>query len=362
MKGNVYRRDNRWVVKYPGKPQVYKRFKNKEDAELFLGKLRVTDHEGSFDAREYRKDKPLGLENLGTKWLEYRKGQVRCLRNLQNHLHYAFAYFGNRNIKTISYADLEDFLHDLPQSLSGKSKKNILATLHAFFVWTRKRQYIERVPDFPTVSYTLGWRNTVDKETQQAIIEEVKRISYDINPKIWIGIKWLATYVSIRPIELINIQEGDFDLSMGVVNVKHNKENKPKIVPLLPEDIELIRSYPKAFPNLHFFRHNKRKGVHQSKKHRFGKDYLYKWWKTACGNLGIEGVDLYGGTRHSSVRALRERFSPDQIKRATMHHTNAAFERYFQVELEDSRSVYSATLPPPKEGQGRKGKLLKLKE
>jgi len=30
-------------------------------------------------------------------------------------------------------------------------------------------------------------------EVQQAIIEEVKRLSFDIEPKVWIGIKLLAT-------------------------------------------------------------------------------------------------------------------------------------------------------------------------
>jgi integrase len=84
----------------------------------------------------------------------------------------------------------------------------------------------------------------VDKETQARIIEEVRRISYHVNPRVWIGIKWLSTYVAIRPVELLNVKEGDFDLGLGVVNVKHNKEDKPKIVPLLPEDIDLIRSPP----------------------------------------------------------------------------------------------------------------------
>jgi hypothetical protein len=46
-------------------------------------------------------------------------------------------------------------------------------------------------------------------------------------------------------------------------------------------------------------------------------------------------VDLYSGTEHSSATALRKFRSPEQIKKATMHTTNKAFERYFQIELED---------------------------
>ena len=324
---------------------VKRRFENYSDAYGFLITLRGKDKEGEFDKRDYSAEKPLGFENLSLKYIEIKQNEVRCLRNIKNHLDYAIKFFGNRNIKSIEYSDLEDLLKSLPEKLTDKSKKNIFTTLHAFWVWLRKRRIItiDLFPEFPEIKYELGWRNTLDKETQQAVIDEVKRISYEINPKIWIGIKWLATYISIRPIELINIKEGDFDLSMGVVNVRYNKEKKPKIVPLLDEDIELIKSFPRALPGVNFFRHNKRKGVTEKKRNRFGKDYLYKWWKLACKNLGIENVDLYGGTRHSSVKALRDQFSPEQIKRGTMHHTNKAFERYFQVELEDSRKIYQVT-------------------
>jgi hypothetical protein len=38
-----------------------------------------------------------------------------------------------------------------------------------------------------------------------------------------------------------------------------------------------------------------------------------------------------------------------------MHHRNKAFERYFQVELEDSRKIYQVT-----QGVKKKGKVLSL--
>jgi hypothetical protein len=72
-----------------------------------------------------------------------------------------------------------------------------------------------------------------------------------------------------------------------------------------------------------------------------GLRYFYKWWIKACATLGIEGVDLYGGTRHSSVRTLRKYRSPEEIKRAAMSETNKAFERYMGKDTDDDlRSVY----------------------
>ena len=61
----------------------------------------------------------------------------------------------------------------------------------------------------------------------------------------------------------------------------------------------------------------------------------------ACENLGIEGVDLYGGTRHSTAVYLREiGHSPEAIKRATMHSTNKAFDRYLRISGSEVRPIY----------------------
>lgn len=125
-----------------------------------------------------------------------------------------------------------------------------------------------------------------------------------LNPKIWIGVKFLTTYISIRPGELLNIKEGDFDFKLGVVVIPHPKEKKAKTVPLLEADIELIKSLPRGFPNLYFFRHLKgRSGIKAGE--RFGEKYLYKWWKRACSNLNIKDVDLYGGTRYRLCKSIK---------------------------------------------------------
>ena len=256
MKGRVYPNKSGkgapYFVKFP--PKVFRRFWSREEAERFLTGLRYESDRGTFDERDYKRDQPLSFASLAGKWIESRCGQVRDTCHLQTHMGRAVDFFGSRNIKNISYGEFEDFLISLPGGLSNTTKARHLETLHSFFVWVCKRDRKIPLPEFPKVRYQLGWRKTIDKETQQRIIEEVKRISTH-NPKIWIGIKWLATYLSIRPVELINIKEGDFDLSLGVVNVKYNKERKPKTVPLLDEDVALVRAFPRGLPHLYFFRH-----------------------------------------------------------------------------------------------------------
>ncbi len=327
--------------------KVFKRFNDLDKAERFLNALRFRYDEGVFDERDYMKDQPLAFSTLSMQWLEKKETKVRCIRNLKNHMKYGCDYFKNLNIKEIDFPELEDFFDQLPVHLSDKSKHNIKAALHSFWTWVIKRNRRAKVeiimPEFPDITFESEYRTIIDKPTQQAILEEIKRISYHINPKIYIGALWLSIYVNVRPNELIHVREGDIDTVNGIMQITHNKERKSKKVYLLDEDVEIIKTFPRAIDkNMFFFRHGKRKGVHKSKKGQFGKDYLYTWWRRACQNIGVEGVPLYPGTKHSTVVALGEQCTPEQIKKyGTGHETNKAFDRYFQVSAEKKRELFA---------------------
>ncbi|MFC1580891.1 tyrosine-type recombinase/integrase [Thermodesulfobacteriota bacterium] len=284
----------------------------------------------------------MGFENLANQWLEIKKKEIKksSWRKINNHLYKTIQAWGNRNVKEIKPKDFQLFLNAL--DLSEKTKHNHLSSLKQFFGWLFENEEIERMPKFPKVNFELAWRNTVSKETQQAIIDEIYRISNHVNPKIWIGVKWLSTYFNLRPGELINIKEGHIDLTQREIIIPHPKEKRPKMVYLLDEDVEHLRSHLRGLPDLYFFRHPKGiSGAIAGKQ--FGEKYLYKWWKKACKNIGIEKVDLYGGTRHSTVRELRKHRTPEEIRLGSMHSTNKAFERYFQTDPEDLRGIYKDT-------------------
>nr|BDD45896.1 hypothetical protein 1 [bacterium] len=327
---------------------ISRRFKDYEAADRFVTGLRYKSDEGTFDPRDYQSDNPMGFTNLADQWLEIKKREIRkgSFKNLNNYMKRAMEAWGNKNVKEIGYADIEDFLLEQKllksgEPVSDKTKSNMRSALHDFWTWLRKRRVIrfEQMPDFPEARFELGFRNTVNKPTQEKILEEVHRISFHINPKIWLGIKWLCTYISVRPGELLDAREKHIDLVNGYLAIPFPKEKKPKLVPLIEEDIELVKSLPRGMPDLPFFRHEKGvKGCRQGQQ--FGDKYLYKWWKKACTNLGIDDVDLYGGTRHSSAIALKKYRTPEEIKRASMHSTNKAFERYFWMESDDIREIY----------------------
>jgi integrase len=330
MKGDIYR--TKWGYQVRFGKEITRRFpaNNLIGAERYLNFLRHQADEGIFDPRDHQvKRNPLGLKQQSTKWLKLKKKTVkpRSYSNLARYMRYACNYFGPKtNVKLIGYGQIEDFLFGIPK-ISDKTRANIKSCLHDFFKWVSKRERIP-VPDFPETPFELGWRNIIDLNTQQNILNKIKEISYSINPRIFIGIKWLSTYIALRPNELISLREKQIDLVLGGLIVPHPKEKSPKIVYLLQEDIELAGSLPQGLPGLYYFRHPK--GLKGAKAGaRFGNRYLYKWWKRACDELGIKDVDLYGGTRHSTATALGAVCTPEEVKDAT-GHTSKAFERYFQ--------------------------------
>jgi hypothetical protein len=119
----------------------------------------------------------------------------------------------------------------------------------------------------------------------------------------------------------------------GMFIIPSPKEKDPKLVPMLPEDIDLFKGLPRSFPGMPVFRHEKGNGGAKPGA-RYGRFYFWKWWPRACKQLGIEGVDLYGGTRHSGATALGRFFSEEEIQKSgTFHKNNQGFARYFQANV-----------------------------
>jgi hypothetical protein len=117
-----------------------KRFSVYREAERFLTGLRWEIDQGTFDPRDYRIDNPLGFESLARKWLEVKKKEVKpkSFNNLRNYMSRAIAAWGQMNVKSIRFGEIEDFLH--AQEVSDKTKANIKSCLHSFFVWVKRRE------------------------------------------------------------------------------------------------------------------------------------------------------------------------------------------------------------------------------
>ena len=148
------------------------------------------------------------------------------------------------------------------------------------------------MPIFPDIHYKLGWRTIVSMKDQAQILDEIWTISNYEKPRIWLGIK-------------------------------------------------LLSLVPPARPDTFFFRHLKsKKGTRASKQ--FGPKYFKIWWDKVCENVGIRGVDLYGGTKHSTVTALGQVMTPEQIQRGSTGHASDAFKRYMLPDVNEAIQVRQA--------------------
>jgi integrase len=324
--------------------KVFKNFHNYFEAYQFLQGLRFKFTEGTFDARDYQKDSPLGFSTLAEKYIKMKEQQgLKSITNVRNYMKCASNYFAQKNIKTFNRADIRDFLYSL-DGISEKTRHNYMSCINDFFKNLVDDEVISiiQMPSMPKIEFELGYRKITDIETQTAILDKIREISYSVNPKIWLGCDMLSLYVNIRPKDLLNLTEGELDLKYGVMTINRPTKKKGKIVKttvrLIPEHIQEIAAlkekYP-ALPHIPFFRHvNGVSGVQADAP--YGEKYFYKWWMRACEQLGIKGLDLYGGTRHTITTAFAKKVGEHGAKKATDHYTNKAFERYCQYQDDDT--------------------------
>lgn len=344
----------RYIVRFN---QTTKRFTNYQQAAQFLNGLRFEMAKGTYDPRDYRADFPLGFRAQSEKWLDVKRLQVKASswRNLRNYIQKAVAAWGDTNCKEINYGHIERFLLVEGGFQNDKTRHNARSALKSFFAWLRKTERIPE-PEFPDIRYELGYRNLTDLDTQERIIEEIRRIA--TNPKLPLAIELLATYPALRPDDLRRVNEGDY--RDGYLTIQHptKRRNQVKVVRLLSVHYDQWEAFVSRFPavpSLPFFRHHGDvQGVAVNEP--FGPNLLSNWWRRACKNLGITGLDLYGGTRHTTTTAMAQVVGTDKTKKTTMHETNKAFARYCQTQDDTAWEVVKAM------DAKKRGKVIKLKK
>jgi len=322
---------------------VCTRFKTYREAYKVLTRKRSEVDAGTYDSRDYKiQSRPLAFSRLAEEWLQMKEKYLRpkSMSPLRMMVRRASVAWGEANIKSIRYAQVEDFLASLTD-LAPKSKTDMLAAIKQMWKWAACRYEIELLNKWPVLARPeMKFRKTISLQDQEMILGELKRLTEKTRPRSWLAIKWLATYISIRPSEMLSLTEGRVDRRRGLLIIPYPKEKKPKVVALLDEDLDLIKDWPEEHSSMPFFRHEAHAGNGMSGR-PLGEKRLYKDWKEACRRLGIEDVDLYGGTKHSTAMGLRDVSTYEEVRKMTGHTTNKAFDRYLQLEGEKMRELYA---------------------
>ncbi len=337
-------RAHSFVVKFPG--GIYHRHQSYENAGQSLNHLRYEKgmRRQRFNPDDYRTTKPHSFVVLAPKYLQT-KAQLSNYSRIKTIIEAAADHFGLTNIRDIGRGELEDYIRGM-EGISEKTRFNRCSQLHDFWKWCLDRDVITlaEFPKFPKITYYLGYRKITDWETQEKVISKVKEISFHINPKIWLAIDMLATYTALRPDDLRRVYENSLDAN-GWLTI-HNptkKKNKFKTIRLHSDHIAVWRecqaNYP-ALPGAYFFRHTR--GISGcTENERFGDKYLYKWWSKAADLIGLKGVPLYPGTKHTTATETAKLLGTDKALDAS-GLTNKAFERYCQVQNDGAFEVVTA--------------------
>jgi integrase len=338
-----------------------KRFRSVVEAERHLNFLRVQTDSGDYDELDYQKAQPLSFKTLREKYVLARsRDQIsqKTIHDTEVVLKRVGGFkdmmsgkkWDDMNIKDITEAEIDDFFqadHDHrgngpagkeTKQVSNKTLDNWKNLLFRFWTWVvRREKHKSRLvmPEFPTITYKLKRKKLVRIGDQQAIMDELKRITWDRNPRVWLAVRLMAWYPRIRPGEMVRVLEGDINITDGYVLCRNPKEGDDKTVHLLPEHIEIIREIwgmaPKSIgmERVLFFRHLKSWGKAKAGA-KFQPGYLNRWWKKSCTNLGIEGVSVYPGVKHSTVTALGANgMQKADIQQFVTGHTSRSFNRYF---------------------------------
>ena len=325
---------------------ITRRFQDYKTACRMLTGLRFKTDERSFDPKDYQTSQPLGFENLVEGFL-HSKRHIKSVKKYEQRLRFGVTAWGNRNIKEIGTGAIEDLINELrDQNKSDKYIKDIRNTMEMLWKWLFQREEIQRLPKFPLVKGIMNFRPVITKKDQVRIFNQIREMTWKMNPRIYMAVSLLATYPSVRLGELVQAKEKDFDSKIKRLYFNSTKEGKRKHLTLLQEDVEMLLSLPKSFPGMYIFRHLK--GLGSAKPGEgFGKGYLYGIWKKACAKLGIEGISIYPETKHSTIVHMRNKqgFSKSHCKEATGHQTNKALERYYKVQDDELRKLYKGNRP-----------------
>ncbi len=287
-----------------------------------------------FDPSRYvlRDQKEFLLRNYIERFIEYseRKGlKPSALKDRKRILRtHVLSFLENgcqiSDIRDIRKRHIEDFVDHLRKS--GKSPKtiyNILAELKALLNWAHRREDIERVPQFPEIKLPERVPQGLDLEVQ---LEILKRIPAEHRPIF----QFMMTY-GCRPGEAralmwdcVRFREREIIIKRTFSHrklVELPKEGKWKVLPMHSGIEELLRELYRRKKSLFVFSH--------SRSDHYGEALLSQLWRKACDELGLEGISLYEGVRHSfAYQLLKEGRSYEEVG-AYMGHSDVRTTRKY---------------------------------
>lgn len=193
------------------------------------------------------------FSEITKKWIKEKKKDVEqglkaysYIKELEGYnKRYFIPFFGITDIREIRRYHIDEFKSSLPGHLAPKTIKNIFISLKNLFNTAYRKELIEKMPSFPTISapeYT-GWK-WIDAETQIKILSALP----DADKPIFV---FLFLH-GCRPGEARALKLKDIDFIPKTVRIRRSfslnilrettKQKKENIIPLHPEFLPYIEN------------------------------------------------------------------------------------------------------------------------
>lgn len=195
-------------------------------------------------------------------------------------------------------------------------------------------EILKGVPKFPKMKKSAY----KDPETFFSLEQQNLAISHVKDPAYKVAIRLLAKY-AMRPGEVRALREKDIDLFNDRITIAQHfsanelvpgrKSNENSHFLHMDEEAkELITPFLTGNPDGPLFKG--KQGSYMAQK------VLAEAWHKACEEAGLPDIDLYTGTKHSTLTMMkRAGFSDQEIMNLTGHETLAALKHYAQQTNSD---------------------------
>lgn len=283
------------------------------------------------------------LEQSISRWLEQKKTEVEALElspgtyhpyksRVDNHILNKKYGLGSWDIREIGFAELEQFKDLLPKKLKIKTRREVLNTLHTFFMWAWRKGLVPVVPPFPVVKGN-------DSSDRIALSIEDQYEALAIIPEQYRDVYEYEYETGMRPGETCAVKIKDIDFELRTMKVQRtftmrqlresDKEGHKKSIPLSDSAFEIAKKHAAGrFPEDWLFIHPKTK-THYT-VHGLELNWK-KYTKLPCTH--------YEGTRHSFCTQISEIEDKKAAQDLMRHVDSRSTDKYIHNRTEYLREA-----------------------
>jgi integrase len=287
-------------------------FFDKRSAEKQLGKLRTQVDEKTFTPKAWFPDSPLSTRIYANEWLEVIEVSENTHSKYSGYVsNYIIPFFQDSDIRSIRYIDLVKFHKSI--LLGDKSKYNILSCLRAILRHAWKNEDIQKVPPFPTLSYTLPEIEYLAFEDQERVL---KHIHERHKPIFQIAMEY-----GYRVQEVRALQWDCVDFSTGIITIRRSfsentlqettKTHRIRKDPITDYARVILKAIQRHVSPFVFIRTD---GKPYTGKH------MNKLWHPACEKAGVK-IKMQNAFRHSLGCQLLDQGEDMDLVREQLGHT-----------------------------------------